>query len=188
MAEATIYNNTGNTNKVDAQINNLAQPFLTEPIRGSVIIMVWQLVIFLIFTDIIYTLINSFLMRVYFLQLSLPFDLHHKIFLLLLFLHITKSVFQIFFVITIVFYWIGRSYNIVEKHLIKRQGIFSVKVKIYDLGNIRSVTVNQSVLGKFFHFGDVVIETSAAGGYMDKILVSGIANPENFEAKLRHYF
>ena len=178
MAEATIYNNG----------ENAKQPFQTEPIRGSVIIMVWQLVIFLIFTDIIYTVINSFLMRVYFLQLTLPFDLHHKIFLLLLFLHIAKSVIQIFFVITIVFYWISKSYYVVEKHLIKRQGIFSVKEKIYDLGNIRSITVNQSFLGRFFHFGDIVIETSAAGGYMDKILVSGISNPENFEAKLRHYF
>ncbi len=159
-----------------------------ELIRGSVVVMVWQLVIFLIFTDAIYTLINTFLLQVYFLQLTLPFDLHHKILLLLTLLHIGKSIIQIGFVVIIVTHWVGRSYYIIEKHLIKRQGLFSIKEKIYDLGNIRSVTVNQSFLGKLLHFGDVVIETSASGGYMDKIFVTGIANPENFETKLRHCF
>lgn len=176
-------------NSVVYKMNNLSsQVPPSEPIRGSVIVMVWQLIIFLIFTDLVYTLINAFLMRVYFLQLPLPFDLHHKIFLLLAILHIFKSILQIFVIVTIVMHWIGKSYYIVEKHLIKRQGVFSIKEKTYDLGNIRSVAVNQSFLGKFFHFGDVVIETSASGGYMDKILVSEIANPENFEAKLRHCF
>lgn len=178
MQNGTVYNNG----------ESAEQSHQSEPIRGSVIVMVWQLVIFLIFTDLVYTLTNTLLMRVYFLQLTLPFDLHHKIFLLLAILHIFKSILQIFFIVTIVMHWIGKSYYIAEKHLIKREGIFSIREKIYDLNNIRSVTVNQSFLGKFFHFGDVLIETSAAGGYMDKILVSGIAKPENFEAKLRHYF
>lgn len=179
MADTTIYKAGKNANKVAAPI---------ESVRGSVIVMVWQLILFLIFTDTVYTLINTFLMRVYFLKFVLPFDLHHKIFLLLALLHIGKSVAQIGFIITIVLHWIGRSYYIVEKHLVKRQGVFSIKEKTYDLGNIRSVTVKRSLLGKLLHFGDVVIETSASGGYMDKIVVTGIANPENFEAKLRHYF
>lgn len=127
-------------------------------------------------------------MKVYFLQLTLPFDLHHKIFLLLAFLHVGKSVLQIFFITTVILRWNGKSYQISRKQLIKREGTFTIKEKIFDLNNIRSVTVHQSFLGKFFHFGDVVIETSASGGYHDKISITGIANPENVEAKLRHCF
>ena len=160
----------------------------SEPIRGSVIIMVLQLIILLVFTDLIYILINVFLMRVYYLKLTLPFDLHHKILLLLAFLHIVKSIVQIYSILVIVFRWIGRSYYIVDKKLIKRQGLFSVKEKIFDLNNIRSVTVNQSFLGKLLQFGDVVIETSASGGYMDKIILAAISNPQRFESRLRQCF
>lgn len=159
-----------------------------EPLRGSVVVLIWQLVIFLIFTDAFYVIINTFLMRAYFLKLTLPFDLHHMIVLLLAIVHIIKSIFQIFFIVATVLNWIGKSFYLVEKHLIKHQGLISKKEKIYDLNNIRSVTVKQTLLGKLLHFGDVVVETSASGGYKDKILIGGIANPEKFEEKLRHYF
>ncbi|KKS46994.1 MAG: hypothetical protein UV09_C0010G0004 [Candidatus Gottesmanbacteria bacterium GW2011_GWA2_42_18] len=43
-------------------------------------------------------------------------------------------------------------------------------------------------MGKLLHFGDVVIETSASGGYRDKIIIGGIANLEKFEERLRHCF
>lgn len=159
-----------------------------EPIRASVAILAIQLVSLLIFTDVVYSVINFFLMKVYFLQGILPFDTHRYIVLILAILHIGKSIFQVIFVLKFVMKWIGDSYFIAEAHLVKRSGIMSVIEKTYDLDNVRSVTVNQGVLGKLFHFGDVVIETSASGGYMDQIILNGLANPEQFEHKIRGHF
>lgn len=159
-----------------------------EPIRASVATLAIQLISLLIFTDVVYSVINFFLMKVYFLQGILPFDSHRYIVLILALLHIGKSIFQVVFVLKFVLKWIGSSYFIADAHLVKRSGIMSVVEKTYDLDNIRSVTVNQGVLGKLFHFGDVVIETSASGGYMDQIVLAGLANPEQFEHKIRGHF
>lgn len=159
-----------------------------EPIRASVATLAIQLVSLLIFTDLVYSIINFFLMKIYFLQGVLPFDTHRYIVFILAMLHIGKSIFQVVFVLKFVMKWIGNSYFIAEAHLVKRSGIMSVIEKTYDLDNVRSVTVNQGVLGKLFHFGDVVIETSASGGYMDQITLAGVANPEQFEHKIRGHF
>ena len=160
----------------------------TDPIRTSIAIIVLHLIVLLLATDLIYTGINAILLRVFFLNLTLPLDIHKFILLLLFILHITKTIFHITLTLVIVIRWINRTYQIEEKQLIKKEGLFSISEKIFDLNNIRSVTVRQSFLGKLFHFGDVTIETSASGGYMDKIVVSGIANPEIFETNLRRCF
>ena len=155
-----------------------------EPIRASVAILAIQLVTLLVATDLLYVLVNYFLMKAYFLETSLSFNLHTFIVPILAVLHIAKSFFQISFIISIVMGWIGKSYFIVDKHLIKRDGIFTIAEKIYDLDNVRSVTVHQSLVGKMFHFGDVIVETSASGGYMDQITFTGVSDPQKFEHKI----
>ena len=160
----------------------------TGPIRTSITIIVLHLIVLLLATDLIYTAINAILLRIFFLKFALPFDLHKFILLFLFILHITKTIFHIALTLFIVFRWVNRTYQIDEKQLIKKEGLFSISEKIFDLNNIRSITVHQSFLGKLFHFGDVTIETSASGGYQNKIIVSGIANPEIFETNLRNCF
>lgn len=159
-----------------------------EPIRASVATLAISLVSLLIFTDAVYSIINFFLMKVYFLQGVLPFDTHRYIVLILALLHLGKSIFQVIFVLKFVMKWIGNSYFISEAHLVKRSGIMSIIEKTYDLDNVRTVTINQGLLGKLFHFGDVLIETSASGGYMDQITLVGLADPEQFEHKIRGHF
>ncbi|EKE06311.1 MAG: hypothetical protein ACD_19C00017G0011 [uncultured bacterium] len=50
-----------------------------EPVRASVTTLVIQIITLLIFTDLAYVFINYFLMRIYFLQTTLPFDSHRYI-------------------------------------------------------------------------------------------------------------
>ncbi len=171
-----------------ARIESDANQMHVEPTRGSIAVLVVQLLVLFIGTDILYVILNFFLMKVYFLELPLVLDLHRNIILLLAVLHIGKSIIQIGFLLMITLRWVGKSYFITDKHLIKHDGVFTVAEKMYDLDNIRSVTVHQSTLGKLLHYGDVVIETSASGGYMDQIMLVGISNPEGFEYKIRHRF
>ena len=169
---------------IESEINQIH----LEPTRGSIAVLVLQLLVLFIGTDLLYVILNFFLMKVYFLELSLILDLHRNIILLLAALHIGKSIVQIGFLLAIVLRWVGKSYFITEKHLIKHDGVITVTEKIYDLDNVRSVTVHQSTLGKLLHYGDVVIETSASGGYMDQIVLVGVSNPERFEDRIRHRF
>ncbi|EKE06310.1 MAG: hypothetical protein ACD_19C00017G0010 [uncultured bacterium] len=83
--------------------------------------------------------------------------------------------------------WLGNSYFITDTCVVKRDGIFNVVEKTYDLKDIRSVIVHQNIIGKLFHFGDIVIETSASGGYKDEIVLNGFDEPQEIEHKVRQF-
>lgn len=189
MKDFILFRGSKKISEIDTEVNSESKDSdISEPTRGSVVILVIQLITVLAFTDFIYVIINYFLMRMYFLQTSSPFDLHKYVILILALLHIGKSFFQILLSIKIVMGWLGRSYFIIGKHLVKREGIFTVAEKICDLDNVRSITVNQSTLGRLLHYGDVVVDTSASGGYIDQITLMGVADPRKFEYKIRHSF
>lgn len=158
-----------------------------EPVRGSVITLIIRIIILLVFTDLLYLFVNYFLMKIYFLQIALAFDIHKYVIFILATLHILKSIFQVYFMIKIIMNWLGNSYFITDKQFIKRDGIFNVVEKTYDIGNIRSIIVSQGVIGKLFHFGDVVIETSASGGYKEKIRLTGINEPQKVEYEIHQH-
>ncbi len=163
-----------------------AIPHTSDPIRSSTVILIWQIIVLLIVTDVIYALINYFFLRVHFLNLNLPFDLDHYVIGILMIIHVFKTILQIYLLVQIVLKWAGQTYFIHNEHLVKREGIMTITEKSYDLKNIRAVTIHQSIIGKFFHFGDVVVETSASGGYMERFVIIGISNPQKYERLLLH--
>lgn len=107
--------------------------------------------------------------------------------LLLFFAHIFKSVLELYFVIKILLDWIGNVYyfDAAEKRLIQRQGVLNINEKVYDLKNIRSISMKQGIWGRLFHYGSITITASAAGGYSDKVYLNGISNPERSEEFLK---
>lgn len=157
-------------------------------IRSSVVVLMVRLVSVILLIDITYAFINYFFLQVHFLNIPLTLDLNHYAIGLLMVIHILKTVLQIYFIGTIVMKWIGQIYFISSNHLVKREGVFNITEKSYDLKNIRSVTVHQSILGKLFHFGDVFVETSASGGYMEKVVLVSVNNPQKYEHSLQHSF
>lgn len=158
-----------------------------EPVRASVTTLSIQIITLLIFTDLAYVFINYFLMKTYFQQTILPFDSHKYIILILAGIHVAKSIFQVFTIVKVVIKWLGNSYFVTDTCVVKRDGIFNVVEKTYDLKDIRSVTVHQNIIGKLFHFGDIVIETSASGGYKDEIVLNGFDEPQEIEHKVRQF-
>lgn len=83
-------------------------------------------------------------------------------------------------------HWASTLYFIDQNQLFKRTGILSVTEQAYELANIRSVKVHQSPIEKIFHFGNIEIETSASGGYMEKVTLQEISDPQKYERKLLH--
>ena len=156
-------------------------PSEVEPIRGSVAILAIKLIAILIIFDVAHFLISYFLT----LQFTLPFDLHSRVSLLLLFLDLIKIILQIYFTLFLVLSWSSNIYYLTRKHLIKREGFIGTKEKIYDFDNIRSITVNQSLLGKLFNFGTIYLSTSASGGYQAEISLENISDPQKYEQRIK---
>ncbi len=153
------------------------------PIKGSFFLLVSKLLIMLLLFELIYGAIYYTLT----LGISLPFDLHHHVALLILFLELLKISLQLLFILQITLSWSYNMYYLLNngKHLIKRTGIMNIKEDVYEMDNVRSITVNQSWLGRIFHYGDLSLKTSASGGYQVLVTMMGIHEPSKYEERIK---
>ena len=161
---------------------------VTEPIRESIILFISRIAWILIVMDLVYAAINFILLRAFFLNHELPFNIHDYTAYILTFLHLVKTVLQVWGISAIVFRWVGNSYHITDRNLVHREGIINCIEKIYDLDIVRSVSIQQSWIGKIFKYGTINIEISASGGYTDQVTLSGVSNPQQYEKMLSRHF
>lgn len=182
----TLYRTVKTEGQQDSDFN--PQVAITEPIRESLVLFVIKITTVLIVTDLIYAILNFILLRAFFLNHELPFQMHSSAPYILTFLHLVKTTFQVWGISAIVLRWVGSSYHITDKHLVRREGIMNCIEKIYDLDIVRSVSIHQSWLGKIFRYGTVNIEISASGGYTDQVTLFGVSNPQQYEKMLRRHF
>lgn len=145
-----------------------------DVMNEGVFILGFKLFVILFLMDIFYVFIDIFL-----LQANFPYDYYHHINLLLLFFHAIKSLIQIFLIFVVVFRWLYHKYYIdcLEKKLIELKGFFYTDEKLIDLKNIREIRINQSILGKLFRYGDIILNATASGGYQEKITLKRIQDP-----------
>lgn len=151
------------------------------PIRGSYIIFVAKLLLTLFLFEIIYAAIFYFLT----LGVFFPFDLHHHISIGIFILEIMKILIQVFLIFYVSLSWASNVYYISGKHLIKRSGILNTEEDIYEFDTVRSVAVNQSFLGRLFHYGDITLKTSASGGYQVIVTIAGVQDPRKYEQRIK---
>ena len=159
----TLYQTADNRRNEEAG----SQVAINEPIRESLVVFIIKIASVLIFIDLFYVVLNFVLLRAFFLNHELPFNIHDQTAYILTFFHFVKTVLQVWGISAIVFRWIGNSYHITDKHIVHHQGVLNCIEKIYDLDIVRSISIQQSWLGKIFRFGTVNIEISASGGYTD---------------------
>ena len=155
-----------------------------EPVRGSSIVLVIKVLLVLILFDGMY----SFIYYILSLGISLPFDLHHHTAILLLIMQLGKILLQLVLLLHVVLSWANNLYFLTDEHIIKRSGFFKVQEEIFHYKNIRSISIHQSWIGKLCNYGDILLKTSASGGYQDDIILSGIANPQKYREILKKYF
>lgn len=155
-----------------------------EPIRGSIVTLVVKLAMLLFLFEVLYAAIYYFVN----LGFSLPFDLHHHIAWSLFAFEILKILMELYLIVYVTLAWANNAYYLAGKHLIRRKGIVHVEEDVFHFDNIRSISVDQSFLGRIFHYGDITLKTSASGGYQGDIVMMEIADPKRYEEKLREYF
>jgi len=153
-----------------------------EPIRSSLVILVLRVFLLMFLIDTLYSAITYFSFRFNLFQ-----DAHYFLVIVLSITHFIKNFFEIYVVLSIILNWVGNTYIITGSHIVERRGILNVKEQMFDLKNIRSATLEQGWLGKLFHYGDVMIETSASGGYNEVINLIGIPHPEKYGVILKKF-
>lgn len=103
-----------------------------------------------------------------------------KIFVLVLWaLHAVKFFILVFYLMQILTRYLSGSYLITSKHLYVQRGILEADEEIYDLDQIRSVSLHQSWWGRRFHYGTIRLKMGARG--LEKELeFSAISNPHKY--------
>ena len=187
MGKPTTLYNTTRTDSLNYEDSG-NRVSITEPIRGSLGLFIIRIATILVVTDMGYAALNFIILRAFFLDHELPFNIHDLTAYILTFVHLIKTALQVWGVSAIVFRWLGNSYRITQKHLVHHAGIINCVEKIYDLDIVRSISRRQSWSGKLFKYGSVNIEISASGGYTDQITLNGVTNPQLYEKMLRRQF
>ena len=154
-----------------------------EPIRGSIAILVIKIVVILMLFDVIYSL----LFYAASIQFNFPIDWHHHISVGLFIISLIKNIFQAYLIVFLVLSWANNVYCLFGKHLIIKHGIFTVNENTYDLELTRSISLHQSVFGKLLHYGDIIIKSSASGGYQGDLALVGISDPEKYQKLLKEH-
>lgn len=154
------------------------------PVRSSIALLVVKIALVVVLFDAIYSLIFYFL-NIYF---DTPIEWHHTISIGMLILVFAKILIEVGFLIYTVLSWMNMTYQIERGHLIIKKGIFRTIEDIYELKTIRAVEVDQGLIGKLFHFGNVVLKTSASGGYQVIVTLMGITDPNKYKKTLSKYF
>ena len=182
----TLYNTTKTDNQDSKNSDNRTS--ITEPIRESLILFIIKIASVLVITDMVYAALNFILLRAFFLNHELLFNIHDMTAYILTLFHFVKTAFQVWGISAIVFRWVGNSCHITDRHLVHHAGVLNCIEKIYDLDIVRSVSIQQSWLGRIFRYGTVNIEISASGGYTDQVTLFGVSNLQQYENMLHKHF
>ena len=182
----TLYQTTEIDNQ---QVNRSdANQKTSEIIRESLVVFIFKITAVLVLTNLVYMGLSFILLQSFFLNHELPFNLHDNTAYILTLLHLATTAFQVWGISTIVFSWVGNSYRITPEHLVHREGMMNSVEKIYDLDIVRSVSIQQSLIGKLFKYGTISVEISASGGYTDQATLVGVSDPQQYERMLRRHF
>ena len=101
---------------------------------------------------------------------------------------ILKLFVEVLFIVNITLSWANNTYYLTQKHIIQRRGILHVEEDVFHFDNIRSISINQSILGKIFNYGDIILKTSASGGYQGDVVMIGISDPKRYKEIITKYF
>lgn len=144
-----------------------------EPIHGSIFLLALKLFVIILTSDLVYLVIDRLLFQ------NVQTTIYTNFILLLTTFYILKSVIQIILVIWVVFHWLYHKYHIdyAQRKLYEYKGILHTKEHMSDLKNVRDVSMEQTLFGKIFNYGNIVLTISASGGYVEKVRIKKIQEP-----------
>lgn len=154
------------------------------PIRGSILLLISKLVLTVVFLDTIYYFLFYFLS----IWFDVPLEWQDSISMSLLTTQFVIDLIQIGLIMYFILNWSHTTYYIDGQHLIKHSGVLNTEEDVYDLATVRSVEVHQSLAGRALNFGDLILKTSASGGYQVVVILKGVSKPIHWEREIKNYF
>lgn len=95
------------------------------------------------------------------------------------------TIIQILLVLLITLQWKSHVFYITDTYIQENKGILIHTEKMYDLKNVRDVSVRQGILGRIWNFGDIIIESTAPGDFHEVLIMYGTPQPHDHEAFLQ---
>lgn len=86
-------------------------------------------------------------------------------------------------ILLIFFKWIGRIYMIRSKEIVAQTGIWSVKETIYSTERIGKVDVQQSIWGKLFNYGTILVIDSFT---REEFFLENVPDPFLYADVIKH--
>jgi hypothetical protein len=102
------------------------------------------------------------------------------------FIHLIKFFIQVVIVDQIVAKWATTVYYVTDNYLIRYKGAVSVNEHIFDLHNLKTMTIQQSWLGKMVNYGDIFL-CFTASTYQEEVTIVGINDPKKYEQYFQKY-
>jgi uncharacterized membrane protein YdbT with pleckstrin-like domain len=166
---------------MDPKQSSTQKTILPEPIRGSIFLLLARFFLIMAGTDVIYLSIRIYVFEMNPQWLSVnTTDISFIIFLTL------SYILQIVLIYSVLLHWLNKRYYFETTHLIVRRGIFNTTERIYDLTNLKSLSVSQGLFGKLFHYGALEI-VIASPSITESVYLSEVPNPRKLELQLKKF-
>ncbi len=102
------------------------------------------------------------------------------------FVHTLKFILLAMFIADIIIRYLSTQYFITKHHLIVSRGIVTDDEKLYELKQVRKISVFQDGMGKRMGYGSVKMLLGARG-FEERILLLNIANPHKIAKEIEKY-
>ena len=101
-------------------------------------------------------------------------------------LHSLRFIIEVSLILFLVIEWSTNSFYLTKHQLIHHGGFLKVEENSYELTHVRSVQLRQSILGRIFNYGNILV-ILAVSGYHEEVLLRSIIEPKKYERILREY-
>ena len=172
----------------DIFVNETTRPIQTkgsdfvQPVREATPLFIGKIVFALILPIFVYILVHITSEQLAtFFSLSEDLSLGFLLFLALL------SVVQVALVLLITLQWKNHVYYLTENYIQENSGIFTLTERMYDLKNVRDISIRQGMMGRMFNYGDIIVESTAPDSFHEVIILVGTPNPHQHVTFLKKF-
>ncbi|MCA9750288.1 MAG: PH domain-containing protein [Romboutsia sp.] len=152
-------------------LKNISLPYSTQTTPFYLVTLIVALEVILALSYIGIKFGVEFVNSVFSLGLS-TLQISTALFIFFTFLQVTLLVY-------VILNWVNTIYEINDKEVVYKTGIIGKRARAYDMSNVQSSYVEQSILGRIFNFGKVTLYSPAL---KNDLFFNDVPNPQRFKA------
>lgn len=151
-----------------------------EPIERSRVPLFFQALVLVGLVD------GAYFLFFFIFTLLAPTPLSLLAVVILLLGFVAKVSVTVYLMVEIIVVWASQTYVIAGHHLIVRRGVAETVEKIYELNDIRTITMHEGTLGKMLNYGDIIL-VIASSGVTEEVHLPAIGHVRKYEQIFEKY-